>query len=102
MLWDYIVIGGGIGGTVVSNRLLRLDGSLKILVVEAGPDVSHREDLLYANATNLVGGDFDWAYKSVPQENYGGRQIDIPAGRCVGGGSAINSCWFFTTSTRYG
>jgi choline dehydrogenase len=92
IVWDYIVVGGGIAGSVLSNRLLQFHKAARILVIEAGPDVSNRTDLFYPNSTNTLGGDFDWKYMSVPQANYNGRQVMIPAGRCLGGGSAINSC----------
>lgn len=92
VLWDYIVVGGGLAGSVVSSRLLALDNAAKILVVEAGPNVANRTDILYANSTNLVGGDFDWNYYSLPQANLDGREIQSAAGKALGGGSVINTC----------
>ncbi|KAI1873957.1 uncharacterized protein JN550_003226 [Neoarthrinium moseri] len=44
MLWDYIVVGGGLAGSVVFNSLLEFNNALKILVIEAGPNVNDRED----------------------------------------------------------
>ncbi|RYP69740.1 hypothetical protein DL771_005942 [Monosporascus sp. 5C6A] len=94
-IWDYIVVGSGPAGTVVSSRLLQYDSSARILLIEAGPDVNNRTDILYANSTNLIGGDFDWKYNSTRQTHLDGREISIPAGRCLGGGSGINLCvWF--------
>ncbi|KAH9902085.1 hypothetical protein F4778DRAFT_736201 [Xylariomycetidae sp. FL2044] len=91
VVWDYVVVGGGLAGSVVSNRLLQANSSLQILVVEAGPDVSNRTDILYINSTNIVGGDFDWLYPSVPQVNLDGRELAHSAGRALGGGSVINT-----------
>ncbi|KAI1393935.1 GMC oxidoreductase [Hypoxylon trugodes] len=90
--WDYIIIGGGLAGCVVASRLKEYQSSARILVIEAGPDVSDNKDILYHSTLNFVGGKFDWGYKSVPQKHYNGRKIDIPAGRAVGGGSVINAC----------
>ena len=45
-LFDYIVVGGGIGGTVVASRLLERDPSLSILLIEAGPDFSETPERL--------------------------------------------------------
>lgn len=91
-IWDYIVVGGGLAGSVLSNQLLALNSSLRILVIEAGPNVDNRTDILYINSTNLIGGDFDWNYSSVPQPNLNNRTITSPAGKALGGGSVINSC----------
>ncbi|KAK7917778.1 hypothetical protein PG985_011386, partial [Apiospora marii] len=90
VVWDYIVVGGGIAGSVISSRLLEQDPSLKILLIEAGPDVSDRTDIVYINSTNTVMGDFDYNYQTVPQANLGNRVIPNPAGRALGGGSVIN------------
>lgn len=77
---------------MVSNRLLALDNTAKILLVEAGPNADNRTDILYANSTNLVGGDFDWNYYSLPQTSLDGREIQSAAGKALGGGSVINTC----------
>lgn len=98
VVWDYVVVGGGLAGTVVSNRLLALNSAAKILVIEAGPNVDNRTDILYANSTNTIGGDFDWNYYSLPQTNLDGREIQSAAGKALGGGSVINTCMcHFTT-----
>ncbi|KAI1812454.1 GMC oxidoreductase [Poronia punctata] len=90
--WDYIIVGGGIGGCVVASRLKRYLPSSRILLVEAGPDVSGNKDILYFSSLQFVGGQFDCGYKSAPQKHYDGREIDIPAGRALGGSSVINAC----------
>lgn len=92
VVWDYIVVGGGLAGNVVSNRLLALDNAVEILVIEAGPKVDNRTDILYANSTNTIEGDFGWNYYSLPQASLDGRQIQSAAGKALGGGSVINTC----------
>lgn len=94
IVWDYIVVGGGLAGTVTSNRLLALDNAARILILEAGPNVDNRTDILYTNSANLIGGDFDWNYYSLPQANLDGREIQSAAGKALGGGSVINTCTF--------
>ncbi|KAI1207014.1 GMC oxidoreductase [Annulohypoxylon truncatum] len=96
--WDYIVVGGGLAGCVTASRLSQYKPSARILVIEAGPDVSNDKEILQFQSLNFIGGKFDWAYKSVPQKHYDGRQIDIPAGRALGGGSVINGCGWFRGS----
>lgn len=38
--YDYVVIGGGVGGMTVANRLSE-DSSVTVLVIEAGPMYMH-------------------------------------------------------------
>lgn len=90
--WDYIIIGGGLAGCVVAHRLKQYRTSSHILVIEAGPDVSGNKDILHFNSLNFIGGEFDWGYKTVPQTHLNGREIHVPSGRAVGGGSVVNGC----------
>ncbi|KAI1414163.1 GMC oxidoreductase [Hypoxylon sp. FL1857] len=90
--WDYIIVGGGLAGCVLASRLSQYQPSARILVIEAGPDASHDPDILRFQSFEFVGGKFDWGYESVPQKNLNGRQISIPSGRAIGGGSVINAC----------
>ncbi|KAF3055887.1 Pyranose dehydrogenase 3 [Daldinia childiae] len=89
--WDYILVGGGLSASVVSHRLFEFNPKLKILVVEAGPNANDRPDIVWPNSTNLMGGDFDWKYKTVQQPHLNGRQIDLPSGKALGGGTTINN-----------
>lgn len=67
MLWDYIVVGGGLSGSVVSNRLLEYNNSLNIIVIEAGPNANNDPSIVWYNSTNTMGGAYDWNLTSVPQ-----------------------------------
>ncbi|KAI0179937.1 putative GMC oxidoreductase [Hypoxylon sp. FL1284] len=89
--WDYIFVGGGLTASVVSHRLGKLNSQLKILVVEAGPDANKREDIVWPNSSNLIGGDFDWKDNSVKQAQLDGRVVSLPNGRALGGGTVINA-----------
>ncbi|EHK21739.1 uncharacterized protein TRIVIDRAFT_53086 [Trichoderma virens Gv29-8] len=91
MLWDYIFVGGGLSASVVSSRLHHLDSSLKILVIEAGGNANNDPSIVYPNSTNLIGGEYDWKYQTVPQVNLDNRQVDLPCGKALGGGTVINS-----------
>ncbi len=91
MLWDYIFVGGGLSASVTSNRLLNHDPALKILVIEAGANANNDPSVIYPNSTNLIGGEYDWKYKTVPQVHLDKRQIDLPCGKALGGGTVINA-----------
>ncbi|KAI0013561.1 GMC oxidoreductase [Xylariaceae sp. FL0662B] len=96
--WDYIIAGGGLAGCVVASRLKQYQNSARILIVEAGPDVSGNKEILHFMSLFPIGDSFDWGYKTVPQKGYGGRQVDIASGRALGGGSVINKCGWFRGS----
>ncbi|KAF4833872.1 Pyranose dehydrogenase 3 [Colletotrichum tropicale] len=90
MIWDVIVVGGGLAGSVISNRLAGYRPELKILVVEAGPNANDRQDIVWPNSTNTIGGDFDWKLASVPQVHVDNRSITLAQGKALGGGTVIN------------
>jgi choline dehydrogenase-like flavoprotein len=65
---DFIVIGGGIGGLVVANRLSE-DAEKKVLLIEAG---AHRYGDPRINTVGMLStlyGDpnYDWDFMSEPQ-----------------------------------
>lgn len=88
MLWDYIVVGGGLAGSVVSNRLLQYKPEAKILVVEAGPNVNDRPDIVYPGMTTA--GDLFWNVPTIPQEFLNDRSVTVALGSALGGGTAVN------------
>lgn len=90
--WDYIIVGGGLAGCALASRLHEYLPAARILVLEAGPDVGGRKDILHFQSFNFIGGEFDWNYKTTPQKAYGGRQVDLVSGRVLGGGSTVNGC----------
>lgn len=92
-LFDIIIVGGGLAGSVLTNRLHASNPGLKILLLEAGRDI--RNDTLipyFANQSKLIGSYLDWNYTTVPQTHLDDRTLIQPAGFGLGGGTAINSC----------
>ncbi|KAL0932860.1 Oxygen-dependent choline dehydrogenase 3 [Colletotrichum truncatum] len=93
-VWDYIIVGGGLAGSVISSRMLEYNSSLSILLIEAGEDTRSRTDILYVNATNLMGGELDWQYPTKPISGLNNRTIVFNQGKGLGGGAAINACGY--------
>ncbi|KAF4960215.1 hypothetical protein FGADI_1235 [Fusarium gaditjirri] len=73
--YDYIVVGGGLAGCVLSSRIRQYDDAAKILLFEAGKETRRRSEVHNMQVLNL-GSELDWQYQSEPG---------------LGGSSAINS-----------
>ena len=88
--YDYVIVGAGTAGCVLAARLSERDGS-RVLLLEAGglPTL----DLLRVPQawSALVGTEVDWCYASVPQTGTADRAQAMPAGKVLGGSSAINA-----------
>ncbi|KAL9013867.1 MAG: hypothetical protein Q9173_001465 [Seirophora scorigena] len=92
--YDYIVVGCGISGLVVTNRLTE-DPSVNVLCVEAG-DADQYEPIIqnpvYVGAD--IGGIYDWLLSTTPQTQLDGAARPMPQGKALGGGSILNAmCW---------
>lgn len=88
--FDYVIAGGGTGGSVLAGRLSE-DPSVSVLLLEAGRSDRHPFIHMPAGFPRLKGGPYQWAYQSVPQKHSNGRRIPLPQGRGLGGGGSINS-----------
>lgn len=87
--FDYIVLGAGTAGCVVTRRLID-QTKAHVLLVEAGP--GYRGFLHNPPLPGLrFGRKFSWGQKSIPQPRLFKRQIEWPMGKVVGGSSTINA-----------
>ncbi|KAF5022829.1 hypothetical protein F66182_5123 [Fusarium sp. NRRL 66182] len=90
---DVIIAGGGTAACVIAGRLAEADPKLSILLIEQGQDnrgvqniqnpVFFLDHLLPTSTTTLF-------YKGNKAEQLAGRELIVPCGGTLGGGSSIN------------
>ena len=88
---DYVIVGGGSAGATLAARLSE-DSACKVLLLEAGGDTARHLFVAMPSAFALAMRDkrLNWGFISEPEPGLGGRKLDCPRGRGLGGSSAIN------------
>ena len=88
--FDYIVVGSGSAGSVLTHRLSQ-DRDSTICVLEAGPrDINPFLHIPAGFMKTLVDPKVNWLYETEPSEGTAGRRIAQPRGKTLGGSSSIN------------
>ncbi|KAK6220309.1 gmc oxidoreductase [Colletotrichum tabaci] len=92
--YDYVVVGGGISGLVVANRLSE-DSNRTVLVIESG-ELDGRESNIVA--PGYIGlphpSPYGQSVVTAPQNFLDGKTRSINQGKGIGGGSVVNGmCW---------
>jgi choline dehydrogenase len=88
--WDYIIVGAGSAGCVLANRL-STDGRKRVLLLEAGGN----DRYIWIHVPvgyfkTMHNPRTDWMFKTEPCGGLGGRRLDWPRGKVLGGSSSIN------------
>ncbi|KIW00229.1 uncharacterized protein PV09_08267 [Verruconis gallopava] len=93
--YDFIVIGAGASGCAVAAQLAQTASRPKVVLLEAG---SPNGNETYLEASERFNVAFDpnsfpnWGYKTVPQHQLNGQEVDYSRGRGLGGTTSINFC----------
>ena len=88
---DYIIVGAGSAGCVLADRL-SADGSNREAGLEAGG--RHRSifiEMPTALSIPMGMAKYNWGYHTEPEPHLGGRVMDLPRGKVIGGSSSINA-----------
>lgn len=88
--FDTIIVGGGVAGCILANRL-SAEPTKRVLLLEAGG----RDSSLLLRAPGgimpiMMAGSHVWRYMSAPQRSLNDRSLYLPRGKVLGGGSSIN------------
>lgn len=96
--FDYVVVGGGTGGSALATRLAQND--FTVALIEAG-GYYELESLAAVPAADVlpVGSDpntrspEDWGFVTKDQPGANGRAIHYARGKCLGGSCVFSKSW---------
>jgi choline dehydrogenase len=88
--FDYVIVGSGAAGSVLSARLTE-DRDVTVCVLECGPPDRHPFIHVPGGFIKMLfNPTYTWQFKTEPGEGTAGRQIPTTQGRTLGGSSSIN------------
>jgi len=88
--FDYVIVGAGSAGCVLANRL-SADRAKRVLLLEAGGRDWYPWIHIPVGYFKTIHNPMtDWCYATEPDPGLGGRSLQWPRGRVLGGSSSIN------------
>lgn len=85
--YDFVVVGGGLAGLTVSNRLS--DYGHSVLIIEAGSDASWNHVVYNAQDHVLHDPFCNWQYTAYDEDGEP-LTVKVDSGACIGGSTSIN------------
>lgn len=100
-VYDFIVVGAGTAGCVLAHRLSE-SGQHSVLLLEHGGDDRSWIIQMPAGLRSVFKptSKYNYWFKTTPQANLNGREIDQPRGKTLGGSSSINGMTFLRGNPR--
>ena len=100
MSYQYVVVGGGSAGCLLAGRLSA--GGARVLLLEAGGDGRGNLWIKIPIGYLFTMGNprTDWCFVLRENSFLGGRQLNYPRGRVLGGSSAINGMIYMRGQAR--
>ncbi|KAH8898782.1 GMC oxidoreductase [Thozetella sp. PMI_491] len=96
--FDYVIVGAGLAGLTVGNKLSGRGHS--VLIIEAGPDDSANPVIYNAEDRVFHGSVCNWLYPAYDEDGTVLSQA-IDSGACIGGGTSINGMvWYRPTEAE--
>lgn len=100
--YDYVIVGGGLAGLTVANRL-SADSNVTVAVIEAGSDIygADQDRFLTPSAVlyeSFLNTEYDWEWVTTAQSGLSGRTTPWPRGKVLGGSSSVNSMYMVRAS----
>ena len=92
--FDYVIVGAGSAGCVLAARLSEDPGVSVALLEAGGSDNSLFIKMPTALSIPMNMPKFNWGFESQPEAGLGGRRMDCPRGKVIGGSSSINGMAF--------
>ncbi|MGF1475536.1 MAG: choline dehydrogenase [Geminicoccaceae bacterium] len=87
---DFVILGAGSAGCALAYRLSETGEHSVIVIEQGGSDLSPVIQMPAALSYPMAMDRYDWGYWSEPEPHLGGRRLQCPRGKVLGGSSSIN------------
>lgn len=99
-LHDYIIVGAGPAGCLLANRLSQ-NPAHRVLLLEAGGQDNYAWIHVPVGYLYCIGNPrTDWCFKTEAEPGLGGRALNYPRGKVLGGCSSINGMIYMRGQAR--